>query len=310
MENHTAKHFVLQLGSLISLYLSISFLLVLLFGFINLQFPDPANMWEVESSGNTVRLGIAMVLVFFPTYLVLTRLVNATRRQDSKGNYLGLTKWLIYLSLLVAGVALLADLATVIVTFLNGEITSRFVLKALSVVVVIGMAFYYYIQDARGYWMEKERSSVWFGGVSTVVVVLAVVIGFTAIDAPSNVREQKLDSTQVSDLQEIQWRLQDYLTVNNTLPESLAALSEYSGMRTPTAPENRSAYRYELTEAGFALCATFFAVSTDYDNYYYPKPVMAPAATGDSPEKAPVTIVNPNNWEHGAGEVCFERVVR
>ncbi|MEN9922388.1 MAG: hypothetical protein RL097_665, partial [Candidatus Parcubacteria bacterium] len=39
MENHTAKHFVLQLGSLASLYLSLSFLLVLLFGVINLIFP-------------------------------------------------------------------------------------------------------------------------------------------------------------------------------------------------------------------------------------------------------------------------------
>jgi hypothetical protein len=43
MKNNTPKHFALQLGSLISLYLSLTFLLVLLFGLINLKFPDAAE---------------------------------------------------------------------------------------------------------------------------------------------------------------------------------------------------------------------------------------------------------------------------
>jgi hypothetical protein len=77
MENNTAKHFVLQLGSLITLYLSIAFLLVLLFNIINLLYPDAVDSyWQIESSSEGVRLGIAMLLVFFPTYLILTRKVN------------------------------------------------------------------------------------------------------------------------------------------------------------------------------------------------------------------------------------------
>ena len=49
-ENQTAKHFVLQLGSLITLYLSIGFLLVLLFSIINLIYPDAAEgYWRLET---------------------------------------------------------------------------------------------------------------------------------------------------------------------------------------------------------------------------------------------------------------------
>jgi uncharacterized protein YacL len=157
MENTTPKHFVLQLGSLISLYISLGFLLGLLFGIINLKFPDATEgYWALESASSAVRLGIAMVIVFFPTYLILTRLVNKLRRQEKNGSYLNLTKWLVYLSLLVGGGVLLGDLVAVIMTFLEGEITQRFIFKALAVLVVVGLAFHYYILDARGFWLAQN----------------------------------------------------------------------------------------------------------------------------------------------------------
>jgi uncharacterized membrane protein len=160
MEHHTAKHFVLQLGSLISLYLSLSFFLVLAFGCINLLFPDTLDsIWEVEQAGSSIRLVFAIVSVFFPTYIILTRLVNKNRRESEDSSYLGLTKWLIYLSLLVSGLVLLGDLVAVIMGFLEGELTFRFILKALAVFVVIGGAFYYYIQDAKGYWLDRDKQS-------------------------------------------------------------------------------------------------------------------------------------------------------
>ncbi len=298
MENHTAKHFVLQLGSLIGLYLSVSFLLVLIFGLINLVYPDAAEgAWGAESASSSVRIGIAMVFVFFPTYLILTRLVNKTRRSDSNSSYLGLTKWLIYLSLLIAGLALLGDLVAVIMAFLDGEITTRFILKALAVLFVIGGAFYYYLLDAKGYWLKNERKSITFGSGASIVVLVALVFGFINIETPVQVREQKLDDVQLTDLQNIQWQIQDYLAINNTLPRSL---DDVLTIKLPIAPEGRDSYRYELTEKGFKLCATFAAASRTND-YYYPR-IAAPTSESSM-------ILNPDNWEHGAGEVCFERAV-
>ncbi len=188
MENHTARHFVLQLGSLASLYLSLSFLLVLIFGVINLAFPDATNgYWEIESAHQGVRIGFAMVIVFFPTYLILTRTVNKLRRTETSGAYLSLTKWLVYLSLLVGGGVLLGDLVTVIMTFLEGEITQRFILKAAAVFVVIGAAFHYYILDARGFWLKNEAKSVQFAYGAIAVVIASLAYGFTSIEAPTEV---------------------------------------------------------------------------------------------------------------------------
>jgi hypothetical protein len=301
METHTAKHFALQLGSLASLYLSLSFLLVLIFSIVNLSFPDATDsIWQIESYSSSARLGIAMVIVFFPTYLILTRFVNTSRRKSTSNSYLTLTKWLIYLSLLVGGAVLLGDLVAVILAFLEGDITTRFILKSLAVLVVVGAAFSYYLLDAREYWITHERQSIVFGGVALAVVLIAVVFGFMNIEAPAEVRERKLDATQVQDLQNIQWRIQEYLLLNERLPESIAEV--FVAVPQPEAPENRPAYRYELTDDGFQLCATFSTESRTDEFYYHNRPMMAPV------EKS--GILNPDNWEHGTGEVCFERKVQ
>lgn len=301
MENHTAKQFVLQLGSLVSLYLSLSFLLVLIFGTINLAFPDAIDsVWEVENASQMIRIGISMTLVFFPTYIVLTRIVNKARRRDREHSYLGLTRWLIYLSLLIGGAALLIDLVTVINTFLNGEITARFMYKALAVLVVVGAAFYYYTLDAKGHWIKNEKQSISYGTAAVVFVALAIILGFTNTKTPTDVREQKLDQTQITDLQNTQSRIQDHLYKTGVLPETISEL--YTGVEAPSAPESRPAYTYKQTDSGFTLCATF-ASPSERNDYYYATPY------GINTNGGPV-IVNPDNWEHGAGEWCFERVVK
>tara|TARA_B100000508_G_scaffold3170_1_gene2469 strand:- start:799 stop:1704 length:906 start_codon:yes stop_codon:yes gene_type:complete len=301
MENHTAKHFALQLGSLASLYISLSFLVVLLFGLINTLFPDATDsVWEAESAITSIRIGIAVTIVFFPTYLVLTRLVNKARRDSSQTAYLGLTKWLIYLSLLVGGAVLLGDLVTVIMMYLEGELTQRFLLKAFALLVVVGSAFYYYVQDAKGYWIKNENKSILFGAFASGVVLVSLVLGFMNAETPQQAREKRLDETQVSDLREIQWRIQDHLAAGGETPETLFEV--YAGMTIPTAPENRPPYEYVNTESGFMLCATFATESVE-DRYGYNRPYYAPDT--DYP-----TITNPDDWYHPQGDYCFERTVR
>ena len=296
MENHTAKHFALQLGSLITLYLSLSFLIAIIFGIIEIIFPDAAaGYYAVDSSESMIRTGVAMVIVFFPTYLILTRLVNRQRRTGTKGTYLNLTKWLIYLSLLIGGCVVLGDLATVIMTYLNGEVTARFIYKALTVLLLVGATFYYYLLDVRGFWLKNEQKSVYFAFGVVIIVLIAVVQGFIHVKAPSAVREQRLDSTQVSDLQQIQWRIQDYFMTNQKLPENLTVLGVPA---LPKAPENRAEYRYSTTSEGFELCATFAQPSSVADAQIYAVPT----------EKL-VSIKNPDNWQHGIGETCFKRVL-
>ena len=297
MENNTAKHFVLQLGSLVSLYLSLGFLLAILFGVINLSFPAATDtIWESESARESIRIGIAIVIVFYPTYVILTRTVNRLRRKQNDAKYLSLTKWLIYLSLLVGGGILLGDLVAVIMAYLNGELTERFLLKAAAVLITVGLAFFYYVRDAQGYWMKEERHSIWFAVLTTLVVSIGLFLGVTNIETPQEVREQRIDQIQIQDLQTIQWQIQDHITVNGTVPAVLDDLMNNNSI--PDAPEGRPAYRYEPTARGFNLCATFNTETPADEFFGLSRPVAEKGA-----------IMNPENWQHGTGEVCFERIV-
>lgn len=300
MQHHTAKHFVLQLGSLISLYTSLISFLVLTFGFINLLFPDALNSsWEVESAASSIRIGFAMVLVFFPTYIVLTRLVNTNRRASKDSSYLGLTKWLIYLSLLVSGLVLLGDLVAIIMGFLEGELTSRFILKAAAVFLVTGGAFYYYILDARGYWLKNEKKSVVYGVGMSMIIIIILIAALLQVPNPAQVREQKVDAEMISALQDMQYRVEDYYRTNKTLPEDLSTL--FGEFPVPSAPENKPAYGYEVTgETTYNLCADFTRSSNDQLGAAAQDRIMlAPGYPG----------IGNYNWDYKSGNWCFKRVI-
>lgn len=292
-DTHTARNFVLQLGSLITLYISLSALIALSFGIITLLFPDDLMSYEHRGAEDAIRFSIAMLIVFFPTYLVLTRYVNKIRRSESGGTYLVLTKWLIYLSLLVGGGVLLGDLVAVIMTYLNGEITLRFILKALTILIVVGAAFSYYLLDVRGHWQKREQQSVTYGAAATVIVIAALVLGFFYAGSPTDRRAERFDQERVSDLQNIQSSIGEYYRAKQELPPSLAETQV--GFRTvdTTDPETDESYEYSaLSDTTFELCATFSTEQTDN---------TAPFFAG------PFGIEG--NWEHDAGYFCFERTI-
>lgn len=297
MEN-TAKNFALQLGSLISLYVSITALTALLFGIITIFYPDTAqNSWEYEGASSAIRGSIAFLIVFFPTYIILTRLVNVIRRTEH-GTYLTLTKWLIYLSLLIGGAVLLGDLVFVLMSFLNGELTIRFVLKALALFGVVSVAFTYYVLDARGYWQTQEKESKLYAAIMSVFVIVVIVFGFTKIETPTQVRESNIDREQIYDLQNIQSYIESYYQVQGTLPKSIEQL--YEGLEAPIADATRAPYTFEtVTDHSFKLCAEFKFPSTKSEKMQY-----ADIAPVDE-----IGLKNSYNWEHGAGKWCFERVV-
>lgn len=286
MEN-TAKNFALQLGALIALYVSIGALILLLFSVINVAYPDLDRFpWEAESASGAIRGAIAALVVFFPAYLVLTRIVNKGRRTEG-GAYSAFTKWLLYLSLVIGGGVLLGDLVTIINNFLNGELTTRFLLKALTVFVVVGAAFTYYVLDARNYWQMHEKESKRFGYGVILLVVVALVLGFMNTESPAEVRERSIDNRVVSDLESMQMNIQNYYMVHNALPAELE--DAYNGLQVPQAPKDRDAYSYEVTgENTYTLCGEFSAASRAGSRAMY----------GWDPNAS---------WEHGAGAWCFER---
>jgi hypothetical protein len=295
MEQHNAKHFALQLGALITLYISLGSLISLLFGVITIALPDPLDgVWVYEGAEGSIRWGIALLVVFFPAFVTLTRIINVDRRTSGRG-YLSITKWLIYLSLVVGGMVLLGDIVAIIYNFLNGELTVRFFAKALTVLVVIGTAFTYYLRDAKEYWNTHESQSKLFGAVACALVTIAIIAGYINIKNPTEVRDQRADDSQINDLVTIQSYIQNEYLVSGRLPAELSELSDRYTL--PEAPLGRSKYEYQkLNESSFELCATFAHDSLTNQYQTYPMTGMA-------------GVQNPDDWNHKTGRTCFERRV-
>jgi len=253
----------------------------------------------MESAAGSIRIGFAMVIVFFPTYLVLTRMVNQNRRQSKDSAYLGLTKWLIYLSLLVGGLVLLGDMVAIIIGFLEGELTMRYILKAVAVFAVTGAAFYYYIKDAQGYWLKREKQSLIYAGVASLIIATTLIAAVLHIPNPAVVREMNIDQQMTNDLSDIQWRIEGYYQANEALPTDLETL--FGEFEVPPAPEGRPNYLYTFESASsteYQLCATFAYDSNYFGNDYYDSNYMF----GDRNS-------HNYNWDFKAGEWCFDREV-
>ena len=149
----SARQAFLYLISFIALYITAFSFGTLLFQFINNAFPDPIAFGR-SFSESSIRTALASIIVAFPLYLFLMRLLKKAEKKDPEQRQSKIRKWLAYLTLVIAAGIIIGDLITVLSGLLGGELSIRFALKALTVFVITGSIFGYYLRDLRR--EEKE----------------------------------------------------------------------------------------------------------------------------------------------------------
>lgn len=141
-----------------TLYLSAIYLGTLLFQLINLAVPDPADSaYIADYAESRIRWAIAVLVVAFPLFLFMSRLVGRAVARDPAKRASRVRKWLTYLTLFVAVCVLVGDATTLIYNLLSGELTLRFLLKTLVVGVIAGGVLGYYLWDLRRDEEASER---------------------------------------------------------------------------------------------------------------------------------------------------------
>lgn len=296
----TPRDFFLWAGLVISLYGSIISLIALLFSYIDFAFPDPLAYWG-DPYGGAARVAMACVIVFIPTVLVLAHIIRKSIINEPGKASIWVRRWALGLTIFIAVATVLIDLATLITTFLGGEITTRFVLKVAVVLLVSLFVFMHFLADLKGYWIANVKKA---GLVSSAVLAMALVsvaMGFFIIGTPGDIRMLRYDEQKVSDLQGIQYQVLNYYQTKEELPESLDLLNDpLSGYTTPVDQQTGAAYAYHVVAPlSFELCASFNAPTPDTRGQgAYPRHDMAYPSMGMD-----------ENWQHGSGETCFTRTV-
>jgi hypothetical protein len=142
-----------------TLYASAYNLGSLVFDFINLAFPDAAQQSFAgypQYVRESIRWSISWLIVAFPVFLYVSWLTERDIGRNPVKRASKVRRWLTYLTLFSAACALLADFATLVYNVLGGELTVRFVLKVVTVALVAGTAFVYYLRDLRHDEVESQ----------------------------------------------------------------------------------------------------------------------------------------------------------
>lgn len=128
----------------------------LLFELINRAFPDPAARAYSQSTLQAIRWSLSSLIVAFPVFLYVAWLVGRAIRREPTKRASRVRRRLTYVTLFIASCVLIGDFISVVYNFLGGELTVRFLLKVLTVALIAGTAFGYYLWELRADEKEPE----------------------------------------------------------------------------------------------------------------------------------------------------------
>ncbi len=265
----------------------------MLFRFIERWFPDPVSHDYVYNLRNAVTWQMASIAVAFPIFLLVMRTILREAQDHPERLQSAVRKWLTYIALLLTAAAMICDLIWFLDYFLTGELTSRFVLKALTVMIICAAIFAYYLGSLR--WdrntnvAQAKSRSLKFGIGAAVAVIISFCIGLGVAGSPSAQRHLEADAKRVQDLRTIAYAMNAWHrraesgNSATALPASLSDLSG-KGFAAPNIldPESKAPYVYRLkTGSEYELCATFYAAEEDNQ------------------------LRAGQFWSHGKGQTCF-----
>ncbi|MEE2775786.1 MAG: DUF5671 domain-containing protein [Acidobacteriota bacterium] len=279
-------------------YASASALVQLLFEFVNIGFPDPRDLnvpWR--STEQTMRWAMATLTIAFPVFLIFSRRTYVNVRDNPEKRRSKVRKWLTYLTLSIASSVVLIDVTTLVFFLLDGELTTRFMLKFLIVLAVAGGALGFYLWhmrqdelDAAARQTPNRGVRVLASGV-TAAVVASVIGGFFAAGSPSDARAAGLDDRRQSEFEAIAEGIDTHYQVRGELPATLEQLSQLRQARVAkiTDPATGQYYEYRVSgERSFELCADFDTEETREDDQRLTR----------SEEKR-------RFWAHSVGRNCY-----
>lgn len=289
---HGARDACLYLLTFASLYITLWSVVVLFYTYLDYLYPDPA--WsdrDVEGALDVVRYAIAAIIIGFPLFSLLTVVLERAIPKDPDGQAHPVQKWLTYLTFFLAAAITVGDFITLLYFYLDGALTTRFVLKAVVLLVIAEIVLVYFAPARRvpAQPLLSTRLRHLVAGAGVVLVATAVVLGFTLAGSPETARLHRLDEKRIEDLRAIHQALQPMVTKRHentktvsmarALPKTLEEVAEFT--RTKEAghklnladPQTGEEYLYTVTsDKTYELSATFALVREKKQTMFWNHP--------------------------------------
>ncbi len=263
-KQQNAKFAFFYLLSLVALVFTSISTGMIIFQIINKTIADDLSLAPGGFSQDALRFAISAIIIAAPIYFVMMRLINKSLLTGKLEKESGVRKWLTYFILLVSAVVMIGWFIATVGSFLNGELTTKFILKSLTSILISALIFSYYLYDIRREDTSKNNTAIkiYFYG-SMAIVAIALIAAFFFIDSPLKVRDQKFDQAIVNKLSQIDNAINAYYGENKKLPADLNAMinggsTYYITANDVTDPNTGKIFDYKIdAKDSYELCSTF-----------------------------------------------------
>lgn len=246
------------------------------FQFINKLFPLEVSYGQVlqSFSQETLKWQMSSLIIAVPVFFFVSLLI---RRALNAGTLLPGNKvrlWITYIILFIVLVVAVGDLITTTFTALNGDFTTRFFLKSLTILLISAWIFtYYWLEIRNDQSLTGTKLPKIFGAISAVLIVASFVGAFFIIESPAVSRNKAYDSTRTQDLTNIKYAIDNYYSEYKKLPASLDELKKNNAYLKLIDPETKKPYEYKISdEISYQLCTEFKysnKETADQEKYFY-----------------------------------------
>ena len=216
-----------------------------------------------------------------PLFLVFAFLISKELKKNSLKIDLPIRKAVIYTLLVSSVISIIATFICTIYTWLLGSTTNSFLLKAGVIVLMsVILFFYFYYSLKRDYAKETYIPHI-ISLLSIILVVSGIIWSIHVFGTPSEIRNQKLDSQKLQDINSTKTYIEYYVRQNKSLPPTL---QDITNVDTQSLVNKETGEYYVYTPGNFInnasssnfsynICMTFHTSSdkmgqNDYSYYW------------------------------------------
>jgi len=263
VKSNAAKFVFFYLLELVSLgFMAVSFGIVL-FQIINKNIADALTGYSGSYDDGALKFAISALLVSTPIFYVIGSFIQKSLFSGELKKDSPVRRWLTYLILFVSFLIFVGWLIAFIFNFLNGEVTMKFILKTLSVLVIAATVFSFYFYDIRRQAVENIKDKVlkiFF--ISTLAAVAIVfVASFFVVEPPSAARDRKLDDQAINNFYTINSCIDQYYRDMKKMPENFSTMqSDCSYLTADILQDSQTKQTFTYSVTGtttYQICANF-----------------------------------------------------
>ncbi len=290
--SNTAKYTFLYLISLLSLIFTVIAVGNVIFQLINKHIVDVVHAYRSTYSADALKFAISSLLIAAPVYYYSAANINKSLFSGKLEKDAAVRRWLTYLIIFVCGVVVVGWLIAIVYSILDGDLTLKFSLKTLTVLIIAAIVGSYYYRDIKKEKIQDIKDPIirkYF--YSTLCIVVIVFLsGILFVESPHETRLRKIDQLTISKLDNIDRAINDYFEDNEQLPDYLEELHKevvYLHSDGIEGVINGEVFEYRvLEEQKYRICADF-NLATEEINKDMPKEYYE------------------ERWKHKAGKECF-----